>query len=136
MRMSPAILLAVYALAVARVTHLITHDRITEAPRRWLSVRLWARTIDDETAAARFAGIAGKHGPRAAARVVARDRFDAGGEPPLAVYLLTCAWCVSTYVGVAGALVWYFAGSSPWALIPAAALALSYVTGFLAGKEA
>lgn len=117
--MSPALTLAVYALAVARVTRLITADRITEAPRRWLVVRLWARTL-----------------PFSDAREEAGRRFAAGGVPPLGAYLVTCPWCVSTYVGIVAAPLWYWAGSSPWLLVPAAALALSYVTGFLAGKEA
>ena len=49
-----------------------------------------------------------------------------------AAYLVTCPWCVSIYVGAAGALVWYHLGDNPWALVPAVALAMSQVTGMLA----
>jgi len=60
------------------------------------------------------------------------------GEPPSPLwrrklaYLLTCPWCVSMYVGAAGALVWYHLGDNPWTLVPAVALAMSQVTGMLA----
>jgi len=111
--------LAVYALAVARVTRLITHDRITEAPRRRLVVALWARTL-----------------PLSDARTEAGRRLDAGGDPPLGAYLVTCPWCVSTYVGAVAAPLWYYLGERPWLLIPAAVLAFSYACGFLATKEA
>jgi hypothetical protein len=133
--MHPALTLAVYALAVARATRLVTSDRITEAPRRWLSIRLWARTINDPTAAGRLPAMAVKHGPRVAARELARERFDGGGDPPLAVYLLSCPWCASIWLGAAAAPLWYWLGSNPWLLVPAVALAFSYVTGFLASKE-
>lgn len=47
-------------------------------------------------------------------------------------YLMTCTWCASVYVGVAGAGAWYaWHGTMPFMVITAA-LAASYVTGFLA----
>lgn len=133
--MHPALTLAVYTLAVARVTRLLTSDRVLDAPRRWLVIRLWAPRIPDE-AARHWRGIYEKHGKRAAQTVVAGDRFDAGGEKPLGAYLVTCPWCVSVYVGGVAAPLWYWLSSSPWLLVPAIALAFSYVTGFLASKEA
>lgn len=141
--MHPALTLAVYALAVARVTRLLVSDRIAEAPRRWLAIRLWARTIDVATARSWADMHLYRHdqGHESTAalpevrRLMAAERLDADGDPPLAVYLLSCPWCASIYVGAVAAPLWYGLGSSPWLLVPAAALAFSYVTGFTASKE-
>lgn len=132
--MHPALTLAVFALAVARATRLITSDRITEAPRRWLSIRLWTPHIPDE-AARHWRATYETHGKRAAQKLVAEGRYDAGGDPPLSVYLLSCPWCASLWLATAAAPLWCWLGSSSWLLVPAAALAFSYVTGFLASKE-
>lgn len=102
----------VYALAVARVTRIVTSDRITEGPRERLAAALWRRFKP----------------------VVPPDDWDVA-EPPLAVYLLRCPWCVSIYVGAAAAPIAYFWGALPVFLIPALALAFSHVTGLLAQKE-
>jgi hypothetical protein len=114
--MQPALIVLVYALAVARVTRLLVEDRITDAPRGWLVQRLWTRALGGNGALA------------------ARAALD-GAEPPLSVYLLSCPWCASIYVAAVAAPLAYFWGSSPWLFVPALALAFSYVTGFLAGKE-
>lgn len=134
--MHPALTLAVFALAVARATRLITSDRITEAPRRWLSIRLWAPKIYRSDVTYRWPFASGTAEEiRDGQRVVAAERLDAGGDPPLSVYLLSCPWCASLWLAAAAAPLWYWLGSSPWLLVPAAALAFSYVTGFLASKE-
>lgn len=50
-------------------------------------------------------------------------------------YLLVCNWCVSIYTGAAGAGAWYaWHGTMPFVVITAA-LAASYVTGFLASLK-
>lgn len=47
-------------------------------------------------------------------------------------YLVICDWCASVYVGAAGAGAWYaWHGTMPF-MVTTAALAASYVTGFLA----
>lgn len=132
--MLPAISLLVYALAVARVTRLITTDRIFEAPRRWLAVWLWTRTVPDEDVQIiRHANLYWANQPfEVVRRQVAGERYDDGAERPLTVYLIHCPWCVSIYVGAVAAPLVYFLGSSPWLLVPALALAFSYVTGFFA----
>lgn len=107
--MISATLLLVYALAVARVTRLITADRITETPRERFEAALWRRF---------------------APHVPVHDREHA--EPPLAVYLLSCPWCVSVYVAAVAAPIVYWWGDSPWFVVPALALAFSHVTGLLA----
>lgn len=47
-------------------------------------------------------------------------------------YLIICSWCVSIYVGAAGAGAWYAWGETMPFVVITAALAASYVTGFLA----
>lgn len=47
-------------------------------------------------------------------------------------YLLTCQWCASVYVGAAGAGAWYAWQGTMAFMVITAALAASYVTGFLA----
>lgn len=130
--MLQAISLLVYALAVARLTRLVVTDRITDAPRRWLSIRLWAPYVREDVARKLFPGVVEAYGVREARRLVAMERLDDGAEPPLPVYLLTCPWCVSVYVGFPAALLVYLAGSSPWLFVPALALAFSQFTGLLA----
>jgi hypothetical protein len=96
--------LVVYALAVARVTGLITADQVTADVRAWAVKRLM---------------------PEAQALEVGWRRE--------VVYLLTCAWCVSIYVGAAAALVWYTVGNQPVLIVCAVALAFSQVAGMLSG---
>lgn len=50
-------------------------------------------------------------------------------------YLLTCQWCASVYVGAAGAGAWYVWGETMPFMAITAALAASYVTGFLASTQ-
>lgn len=135
MTMHPALIVLVYALAVARVTRLIVADRITEAPRESLKLRLWAHSISPEQAAdwTAFHGVDAPLGEVTRQMVLAR--MADGAEPPLSVYLLGCPWCVSIYVAAVAAPLAYFWGLSPWLFVPALALAFSYFTGFAAGKE-
>lgn len=88
-------------LAVARVTRLITADRILEPVRD----RLISRWIERK-----------------------------GGDS-LAAYLITCPWCVSVYVGAAGAAGWWAWGGTRVYAAVLLAFACSYVTGWLASHE-
>lgn len=137
MTMHPVLIVVVYALAVARVTRMITADRITAAPRRWLSIRLWTPRI--QLADVERRQFDNAHWARQAIptvrRQLAQERYDDGAEQPLTVYLLACSWCASIYVSAAAAPLAYFWGTSAWLFVPALALAFSYVAGFLAGKE-
>jgi uncharacterized protein DUF1360 len=101
--MSPYIVVVIYALAVMRVVGLITADQIT-APLR-----------------AKMIGA-----------LLPKEGEQALGWRAHAVYLLTCPWCVSIYVGATGALVWYTIGNNPFLLVIAAGLAFSQLTGMFA----
>lgn len=102
--MSETLLLVVYALAAGRVTGLITADQLTAKARAWAVRRLDAPV----NSTGHF------HGWRA-----------------YATYLVTCAWCVSIYVGAVAAVVWYTLGDNPVLLVAAVGLAISQVTGVL-----
>lgn len=110
--MPSAITLLVYVLAVARVTRLVNEDKVTERAREWLVDRAWR---------------------------IARPQVPGPSRPwadePLLAYLITCPWCASIWVGAVAAPLVYFLGSSPWLLVPALALAFSYVTGYLAQQN-
>lgn len=89
------------ALATARLTRLITSDRLTERARLWVMTRviMWR------------------------------------GEESLLAYLITCPWCVSVYTGAAMAGGWYAWGGQRIFTAATAALAFSYVTGWLTARE-
>lgn len=102
--MPVALTLLVYTLAVVRVVVFLTKDDLLGSPEERAQFELWVL------------------GP--APSPWWRRK---------AAYLVTCPWCVSIYVGAGGALVWYHLGDNPWTLVPAVALAMSQVTGMLAG---
>jgi hypothetical protein len=130
--MPTALVLLVYALAVARVTRLVNSDRITERPREWLLDRVWTRAWMPWAAIEHPEE--DEHMQRNRARHMGSAARADGAEPPLLAYLVACPWCVSIYVGAAAApLVWFW-GSSPWLAIPALALAFSQATGLMATK--
>lgn len=143
MVMHPAVIVFVYALAVARVTRLVTADKITEPLRVRLMVALWARTISAEEAgtfaARRYPGHDMGHESSLrlsqVQKVMAIERLQDEAEAPMSVYLLGCPWCASIYVAAVAAPIVFWWGLSPWFLVPALALAFSYITGWLAGKE-
>lgn len=84
-------------LAGARLTRLITRDRITQAPRHWALRKL--------------------------------------PDGHLLAYLVVCDWCVSMYVGTATAAAWVAWSDETLFRGVTAALAMSYVAGWLAARE-
>lgn len=123
--MSSAIILTVYALAVARITRMITTDKLFEAPRRAVIVSAWRRAypyVDEGDEVERRKNLA------MAMEVHAQD-------PPMFAYLAVCPWCVSIWIGAAVAPIAWLWGNRPWFAIPAVALAASHLTGFLASRE-
>lgn len=121
--MLPVITLVVYVLAIARVTRLVTTDKLSERLRtaviRWAYVRKYP--------ACRI----GTRGMRAEAlRLMVNT-----GEQPMLAYLITCRWCMSIWVAAAATplIVWY--GTSRPLFWVAFALAASHLTGLLAKLE-
>jgi hypothetical protein len=110
----PGLTLLLYALAVARVTYLITDDRILCGPRE--AVKAWAFR-------------------RAAAKMAPGEQMDEAHEDcdiPYLYYLVTCPWCVSIWMALPAAIIWWNWPTEWWTLGPAILLAFSYVTGKLA----
>lgn len=44
-------------------------------------------------------------------------------------YFVTCPWCLGLWVSAVTAPIAYWHGTNPWALVPALALAFSWMTG-------
>lgn len=107
--MSEATDLALDALAVARITRLITTDRV---PFGALRQRVIRSSWDTQRAGVILVGEPGED------------------QPPLLVEWLSCAWCCSVWVGLAVLILRRLPG---WRLVRAV-LVSSYVTGFLADR--
>lgn len=99
------IVLTLYALAVTRITTLITHDEITKPFRSWLIAR-----FDPSHRAHRLA-----------VYLLGVPDDDTTG----------CPWCVSIWSGMAFAPFAWFWPESPWVMIPMLGLAASQVTGMI-----
>lgn len=127
MRVASLVILLVYALAVARVTRLINEDVLLDGPRERIVAWIWARRYGGQLVSAR----AEDGSPLGQLPMWQAAKANGAVEPKLA-YLVGCPWCASIYVGAVAAPLWFWLGTSPWLLVPAAALAFSYVTGFLA----
>ena len=102
--MPSAVVLALYALAVTRITTLITHDEITRPIREGL--------------VARFDPYRRVH--RILVYLLGTPDGDATG----------CPWCVSVWVGLLTAPIIYW-GTSPIVLVIVLGLAVSQVTGMI-----
>lgn len=105
-RMSDAIpltTLLVYALATARLTGIFTGEDEIFAPQV-----LWL------------------------VKKINPDSLDVGWRFKIA-YMITCMWCASVWIGAPMAVLAYLFGTRPWALIPAAALAFSQISGMTSG---
>lgn len=100
-----AVVLALYALAVTRVTTLITHDEITRPVR--------------ECFIARFDPASRTH--RLLVYLLGAPDGEAVG----------CPWCMSIWVGAGTAPIIYWWGNTPVVSIFMLALAASQVTGMI-----
>lgn len=125
--MQPAVILLVYALAVARVTRLVTADVLLNNPRERVIAWAWQRRYGANLVSART-----EDGTSLGQMPMWQAVKAHGGLEPKLAYLISCPWCASIYVSAVAAPLWYWLGTSPWLLVPAAALAFSYITGFLA----
>lgn len=126
--MQSAVIVAVYALAVARITRLIVADKVLERPRRavilsaWLRAYPWVRAEEPDD-------------PTQQRKNLAMVMANHADNPPMLAYLVVCPWCVSIWVGAVMAPLALAWGTRWWMLAPALALAFSHITGFLATKE-
>jgi len=112
------LLLAVYALAVYRLTHLVTSDTITLPVREWIhgkSHQLQVREVLD-------------HG-------TSRQEERMGEKPGIALWvwrLVVCPWCVSPWIATLCVLgLIYFAS---WFNYVALVFALSAIAGILSER--
>jgi len=103
--MPSVVVLALYALAVTRVTTLVTHDEITRPVREHLIAR-----FDPYRRVHRFL-----------VYLLGAPDGDAIG----------CPWCVSVWIGGLTAPIIYLWGTTPIVLIIVLALAVSQVTGMI-----
>ena len=103
--MPSAVVLVLYALAVARTTTLVTHDEITRPAREYLIAR-----FDPHYR-------------------VHRGLVYLLGEPD--GYATGCPWCMSIWLGAITAPIIYLWGSTPPVSVILLALAASQVTGMI-----
>lgn len=99
------VVLALYALAVTRVTTLVTHDEITRPAREYL--------------VARFDPYCRIH--RMLVYLLGTPDGDATG----------CPWCVSIWTGALTAPIIYWWGTTPIVFVIMLALAASQATGMI-----
>lgn len=133
-------LYVVYALAVARVTGLVTTDTITEPIRDGI-----IRGLGSDLVAKRVKMLAAARGwlsPSEQAALPAESVAEPSTDEiiehlrsyPLrwvVAKLITCAWCAGLWVSAAAAPLALFYGSKPWLFIPALALAFGQVVGMI-----
>lgn len=103
--MPSVVVLVLYALAVTRITTLITHDEITRPVREHL--------------VARFDPY--RRGHRMMVYLLGTPDGDATG----------CPWCVSVWIGALTAPIIYWWGTTPVVLVIVLALAVSQATGMI-----
>lgn len=103
--MPSAVALVAYALAVARITTLITHDEISQPARSWL-IRHFDQTSRTH---------------RTIAYLLGSPDDDTTG----------CPWCMSIWVAAGTApLLWAYP-DRPWVVVPTITLAASQITGMI-----
>lgn len=115
----------VVVAAAARITRLVVTDTITEPARAWLLPRI---------ARSRFERTRISHGMDASPPTRIRG---------FVLDMLQCPWCIGFWISAAliGAAslasgVWVDITGHWWADLPIAALAVSYLVGWLADQEA
>lgn len=113
----PWLLIALFLLAVFRVTRFIGSD--TFPPIAWLRWRLVRNHLD-----AKAPEWGGDHAQIHWLRYLIGDNVNGG-----------CPWCISIYVGGAGSALLWFGTHWHWWLLVILWLASSAVTGFLSQLE-
>ena len=110
---------AVFVLAVARLTRLVTDDSLLARPRGWLLARFPAENTEMPEGPDTF--------------VVESTGLRYATHPHWIGGLITCRWCAGFWIA---ALCWAISTVFPpfWAMA-GWILAASYLVGFLAGRE-
>jgi hypothetical protein len=107
--MPSVVVLVVYAMAVARITTLITHDEITAPVRSWV-----IRRFDPA-----------RRTHRLAVYLLGSPDEDTTG----------CPWCVSVWVGLGLAPLAWFWSDAPCVMVPVLGFAASQITGMIYGRR-
>lgn len=112
------LLASIYALAVYRITRLVTEDSITASLREWLRGHAHEEQIRQWTEAGN---------PRTETRIGERRGVT------LALWkLATCSWCVSLWIAAGAVLGFIYAAS--WFTYAMAVFAFSAVAGLIADR--
>ena len=125
--------LLVLALAVARLTRLVTTDSITQPIREWVLTRWPDASTEFGDSEVRGHGT-DSLGYRTGTLTTGRQVFRAGDawyavDPYKWSELLTCDWCLSIWIGLgAAAGYYYYPDVTFWISLP---LALSFVAAWL-----
>jgi hypothetical protein len=125
--------LVILALAVARLTRLVTQDTITQGIREWLLTR-WPNVNtefgDSEVTEMATDSLGYRTGTLTSGRQVFRTSEAWYAEEPFKwSELLTCDWCLSIWIGIgAAAAYYYYPEITFWVSLP---LALSFVAAWL-----
>lgn len=113
-------LFAIYALAVARLTGLVTVDAITDPIRSRMIRAIGSPELP----------WLGKDQPLSTQDIIDWLR-DAKPVRWALAKLVTCQWCASVWIAFAFVPVVHWFGHTLWVLLPATALAASQLTGML-----
>jgi hypothetical protein len=125
--------LVILALAVARLTRLVTQDSLTQRIREWVLIR-WPDAStefgDSEVTELATDSLGYRTGTLTTGREVFRTTEAWYAVDPFKwSELLTCDWCLSIWIGVgAAAAHYYYPEITFWVSLP---LALSFVAAWL-----
>ncbi len=125
--------LVILALAVARLTRLLTTDSLTQGIREWILTR-WPDAStefgDSEVKEQSTDSLGFRTGTLKTGREVFRTTEAwYASEPYKWAELLTCDWCLSIWIGIgAAAAHYYYPEITFWVSLP---LALSFVAAWL-----
>ncbi|KKL09784.1 hypothetical protein LCGC14_2562400 [marine sediment metagenome] len=125
--------LVILALAVARLTRLVTQDSITQTIREWVLTR-WPDASsefgDSEVTEQATDALGYRTGTLETGREVFRTTEAWYAVAPFKwSELLTCDWCLSIWVGIGAAAAYYlYPEITFWVSLP---LALSFVAAWL-----
>jgi hypothetical protein len=126
-----AVELIVLALAVARLTRLVTTDTIFDTPREWVLKRYPNRlTTFGDSEVARGSGNVGLL--ETGVRVFRSSEAWHPVDPVSWSYLLSCDWCASVWMGIVVWALYLIYPVTVWVLAP---LALAQFAGVILDRD-